>query len=392
MLRDTHIRSAKPKEKPYRINDSDGLYIDIRPTGKRVWRYRFWIDGKDGQYTIGEYPQISLAEARRERDEQRELARQGINPNHEKKKRKLAAQATRKETFQALAEEWIINKEKRRTEIYTNTIRRVLTLDVYPHIGSIPVRQITSAQILDILRRVQSRGANCVAINIRQWLSGIFKYAVVSLRADSDPAAPLQGYVTRPPINSAKDLSPAGIVKLKKHLREYGGNRTTVIALNLLLLTFVRTKELRTAEWIDINLDKKLWKIPEEKMKKRRIHMVPLSKQSITLLQELKCITGGNALLFPNNRRPKQPMNPNTLNRALEFMGYNKKTGHVSAHDFRATASTHLYEMQYQPEHIEMQLAHAETNQAKKAYNHAQYLPQRIKMMQEWADYIDRLC
>ena len=250
------------------------------------------------------------------------------------------------------------------------------------------MRSITAAHLLEIIKRVEKRGAETVAILIRQWASAIFCYAVSTLRADADPAAALKGAIHKPKVKHSKPLSKKDIPEFMKSLESDGGYRTTVIAMRVLLLTFVRTVELRAAEWSEFDLDGNEWRIPAERMKMGKLHIVPLSVQVIELLCELHALTGEQKFLFPNYRSPKICMTATTLNRSLNRMGYG---GKFSAHGFRATASTILNEIGYRSDVIERQLAHAEPNKVRASYNQAEYLPERKTMMQDWANLIDEL-
>jgi integrase len=251
----------------------------------------------------------------------------------------------------------------------------------------LPIRNVTAAHLLAIVQRVESRGAETFAVMLRQWTSAIFRYAVSTLRADTDPAAALKYAIHRPKTKHAKRLSRGEIATFVKALDSDAGYRTTVIALRLMLLTFVRTKELRTAPWKEIDLDRAEWRIAAERMKMREAHTVPLSRQAVALLRELYTFTGGRPFLFPNYRNPGTCMTATTLNRALERMGFNGKDSMgFSAHGFRATASTILNEIGFRPEVIERQLAHAERNKVRASYNQAEYLEERRAMMQQWAD------
>jgi integrase len=251
---------------------------------------------------------------------------------------------------------------------------------------------VTAAHLLEIVRRVEGRGAETVALLARQWASAIFRYAVATLRADIDPAAALRGAIHRPKVVHRKPLSREQVADFVKAVDGYAGYRTTVIALRLMLLTFVRTVELRAAHWAEIDLDRAEWRIPAERMKMREPHIVPLSRQAVELLRELHTHTGGRGMLFPNYRNPKTCMTATTLNRALERMGFNGKDSiGFSAHGFRATASTILNEMGFRPDVIERQLAHAERNKVRASYNQAEYLEERRAMMQQWADLTDEM-
>lgn len=261
---------------------------------------------------------------------------------------------------------------------------------MFPYVGKLPIRSVTSAHLLEIVRRIEARGAVTVALLVRQWSSAIFRYAVATLRADGDPAAALKGAIHRPKVEHHKPLSRSEIVSFIGAVDKYGGYRTTVIALRLMLLTFVRTVELRKGEWSEFDLQNAEWRIPAERMKMREPHVVPLSEQAVVLLRELQTYTGGRGLLFPNYRNPKECMTATTLNRALERMGFNGK-GSIgfSAHGFRATASTLLNEMGYRSDVIERQLAHSERNKVRASYNHAEYMEERRSMMQDWADFLE---
>ncbi len=386
-LTDTKIRQAKALTKPLKLPDGNGLYLEVKPNGSKLWRYRYRIDGKENLYAIGDYPAITLSEARKVREEARDLIKKGLHPAHDRQRGRRQTIAANRDTFKAIAQEWIEKKRSSWTPYYLLQIERGMATDIYPRIGRLPIRAVTSADVLAILDRASKRGAETVALNLRQWCSAVFRYAVATLRADLDPAAPLRGAVIRPPVEHSKPLSQGDIADLQRRLAVCGGHRTTIIAVRLLLLTFVRTIEVRQAEWADFNLEEAEWRIPAERMKMRRMHIVPLARQTIEALRELKTVTGGGRCLFPNIRRPQDVMSATTVNRALGIMGF--ATGEVSGHDFRATASTRLHEMGYRSELIELQLAHIERNRVKAAYNHADYLPERRQMMQAWADWLD---
>ncbi len=391
-LTDAKIRAAKPSSKPIKMADGGGLYLEVRPTGAKLWRYRYRIADKENIFAIGEYPIVSLADARAEHVRARALVKAAVHPSHNRKVEHLTNLAANANTFGAVANEWVAKKSSNWTANYQRQVAGVLAADVLPYIGKLPIRSVTAAHLLEIVRRVEGRGATTVALLIRQWSSAIFRYAVVTLRADNDPAAALRGAVERSKTVHHRPLSRAQIVRFMDALERYGGYRTTVIALRLMLLTFVRTVELRKARWSEFDLVEAQWRIPEDRMKMREPHIVPLSKQAVELLQELRTYTGGRSLLFPNNRQPNECMTATTLNRALERMGFNGKGGiGFSAHGFRATASTILNELGYRSEVIERQLAHAERNKVRASYNQAEYLSDRKIMMQEWANFIDGL-
>jgi integrase len=391
-LTDVALRNAKPSTRPVKLSDGKGLYFEIRPTGAKLWRYRYRIAGKENVFALGEYPNVSLSEARDLRAEARTLVKQGIHPAHQRHTALLVKKIENANTFEAVANEWITKKKPNCTPYYIRQIERFLGRDVFPYIGKLPIRAITSAHLLEILQRVERRGAESVAINLRQWCSAIFRYAVSTLRADGDPAAALKGAIHKPRTEHRKPLSREQIAQFEKALEAYGGYRTTVIALRLMLLTFVRTKELREASWSELDLDRAEWRIAATRMKMREAHIVPLSKQAVTLLRELHTLTGGRTYILPNHRDPNRCMTATTLNRALERMGLNgSNTIGFSAHGFRATASTMLNELGCRSEVIERQLAHKDRNQVRASYNQAEYFAERRAMMQQWADLIDQI-
>lgn len=392
-LTDTKIRQTKPGEKPIRLQDGSGLYLDIRPSGVKVWRYRYWITPeKDGLYTIGEYPGVSLAAARKEREWAREQAKLGANPTHIRESEKTLRMDQGAVTFELVAREWMAHNNGEWSATYLKQYGNFMERDVFPRIGAFPIRIVTAAHVLDIIRDVEKRGAGTVAVLIRQWCGQVFRFAVATLRADSDPTTALKGALKRKQVRHNPPLAKADIPDFMRLLHQYGGYRGTVIAMHLMLLTFVRTVELRMAEWTEFDIDAATWRIPAARMKMRKamkvgeVHIVPLSRQAVGLLRELQTLSGGQKFLFPNLRSPKRCMTGTTINRSLERMGY---AGKFSGHGFRSTASSMLHEIGFHPDVIERQLAHAERNAVRAAYNHAEYMDERIKMMQAWADWID---
>ncbi|MEE5122136.1 integrase arm-type DNA-binding domain-containing protein [Pseudomonas alliivorans] len=380
-LTDVKIRQAKPANKTQKLTDGAGLFLEISPGGSKLWRYRFRLGGKENTYAIGSYPDVSLSAARVERDLARDLVKSGRNPAHVRQTEKASQLADNRNTFKVVAQEWIEKRLAKRTEKYRDQIGRAFENDVYPSIGRLPLREITAAQILGIITRMDERDATTLALMVRQWISSVFCYAVVTLRADADPAAAVRGAITRNDVNHSKPMDLEQLSEYFAAVAKYGGHRSTVIALYLLPILFVRTVELRFAEWSEFDLANAVWLVPAKRMKMRRPHLVPLPAVALVFLRELREITPGD-LLFPGMRHPKQPISATTLNRALEYMDL--KGWHC--HDFRATASTHLYDSaKWRSEVIEMQLAHQEPNRTKGAYNHAKYLSERVPMMDWWA-------
>jgi integrase len=387
-LTNAEVKSAKPAEKPYKLADQHGLFLLVKPSGSKLWQYKYRIAGKEGLFSIGQYPDISLADARDSHAKARALVREGTHPKHQRELEDLEKTKSAINTFRAIANDWMSVKKKSWSASYSRQVEHNLKSDVYPKIGALPIRQVTSAHILEIVKAVEARGAESIAILIRQWCSQIFCYAISHLQADYDVAAAIKGAITKPKVEHHKPISESELPRFIEKLRTYGGQRATVIAIELLLLTYVRTGELRMAKWSEFDLQNSIWRVPAERMKMKQEHIVPLAKQAVALLAELREINKDCSLLFPNQRNLERPITATTINRALENMGYG---GQISGHCFRSTASTILYELGYRTEVIERQLAHAESNKVKAAYNQAQYLKERAEMMQAYADRIDNL-
>jgi integrase len=394
VLTDTALRNAKPKEKPYRMADGRGLYLEVRPKGVRspgskLWRYRFRLGGKENMYAIGEYPGVSLQEAREKRDAARKLVKEGINPAAERQRTRLQNIEEGKRTFRAVAEEWVQKKGQKWAPRNRTRIEAVLRDDVYPHIGRIPIKSVTPAHILEIMERVADRGAPTVAVDIRQLCHRVFARAIARQLIQSNPAAgAISDAIVVPAVRNHPHLEPDELKGFAVAINGYSGEPATKLALRLLLLTFVRSGELRGAQWKEFDLDAKEWRIPAERMKMREPHLVPLSDQAVAALKDLHALTGRSKLLFPNARSPLKHMATTTLNAALVRLGYK---GKFSPHGVRSTASTILHEMGYQSAWIERQLAHRDSNAVRRSYNRAEYLAERRQMMQQWADLLDEL-
>lgn len=400
MLTDTAIRNAKPSERPYKLRAGKGLYLEVRTSGKKLWRYRYRLEGAEGggkrenMYALGEYGklgpdrgQYTLAEAEQERARARQLVREGKHPAHERRALRKAVIESQANTFRTMAEEWVEANRGTWTAYYLSQVERTLKADVYPEIGDLPVTAITPPQLLRVVK-AKAKTAPTVALLIRQWTGAVFRYAIGEHKAMADPSTAIRGTVKRRPVKSKEPLRDKDIKPFREALAGVTTSRPIAIALDLLLYLFVRPGELREANWREFDLDTGLWRIPATRMKMGEAHVVPLCRQATALLLELHGITGGEAWLLPNIRDPKRPISPTTLNRTLERMGY---AGRLSAHGFRATASTWLNEAGYRPDVIERQLAHKERNAVRSAYNRAEYLPERRLMMQQWADAVDAM-
>lgn len=385
MLTDAKIRKARAQDKAYKMRDGNGLYLEIRSTGSKIWRYRYKIQGKEGIYTIGRYPEIPLAEARNERDSARALVKQGVNPTEHRDQCLRDKEAENLNTFKLVAEEYTEKHIIGLSKSHQNKWHRVMNTDVYPEIGGLPIRNIKPIQILNLMRKIESRGAPTIAKDARVFCSQVFRYGVITLRCDIDPAQTVQGAIKLPKKKGNPGLNKSMIGKLLNDLDEGGLRPTTKIAIKLLLMLFVRTKELRNAEWDEFDMSSRVWKIPAEKMKKNKDFLIPLSDQAIDLLQELHLYTGGGRWLFPNKLDSRRCMSESTVNRALSHIGWG---GIISGHKFRNTASTLLHEAGFETLVIERQLAHVDSNKTRASYNHAEFLADRRKMMQTWSDFI----
>lgn len=387
-LTEKAIQAAKPKEKPYKLTDARGLHLLVQPAGGRLWRLRFSLDGRESMVSLGAYPDVSLKEARERRDEARRLIARGISPAAHRK----AARDARADTFAALAAEWLQLQRSKLAATTYEKARWMLEELLGPYIGKKPVRTIGAPDLLAALRRIESRGRIETAHRAKQRASQIFRYAVATGRADRDPTADLRGALA-PVIskNHAAITDPKRIGELLRSLYAYQGQPTTEAALRLAPHLFVRPGELRAARWEEFDFEGEgpLWRIPAERMKMGEEHIVPLSTQAVQLLQDLLPLTGPEGYLFPSLRTRSRPFSENTLNAALRRLGYSKEE--MTAHGFRALASTNLNEQGYPPDVIELQLAHAERNKVRAAYNRAQRLVERRKMMQAWSDYLDGL-
>lgn len=381
------VETAVAKTQPYYLKDGGSLFLHVQSNGSKLWRYRYRIGGRPQIYSIGKYPTTTLEDARTERNRARELVKKGIHPLMEKKAN-LAHQLDKNENkFEAVAYRWIAANSDW-SDYYARQVETYLAKDVFPTVGKLPISSIKASHLRPLIRSIADRGAKSVAILVRQWCGQIFSYAATQGLCDYDPTSLLKGLVKRPRVRHNPPLSWAEIPEFFGKLDAWAGYRTTVIALRLMALTFVRTVELRKATWDQFNLNDAMWVVPAEHMKMRRAHIVPLSKQAIAILKELSTLTGGGKILFPNYRRPKEIMSATTLNRALERLGYG---GRFSAHGFRSTATTLLGLLGYPENRVDLQLAHAKKDSSRAPYDHTKYISSRRLIMQDWADILDAL-
>lgn len=421
MLTDTRIRNAKKAEgKPYKLTDAKGLYLEVKPTGSKLWRYRYRIDGKENVFAAGEYAaapdgesadqaearrnggRLTLAEARTKREEWRSLVKRGIHPAHERKLDKVRQNHEGRNTFEAVLKDWIATRHWAEST-KANRMSQI-EMHLLPVLGSLPVRQITPSHVLDVLQRAEKKetdvrtrkqgadtrivGGGTVVLRLRQIISGVFDHAVATLRADTNPAAPIRGAFKIPKTTHKAPLTPAQIGELMRAIDGYSGQFQTGAALRLLWLTLARPSEMAGALWKEFDLDAATWTIQAERMKMREEHVIPLPMQAVELLKRLQALSGHGDPVFPHRDRRKESMTYDAMNKGIQRLGL---AFPHTPHAARTTASTLLNEMGYRPDVIEHQLAHQERNAVRRAYNRATYLEERRLMMQQWADLLDQL-
>lgn len=392
-LTDIQLKTAKPKDKDYKLGDTGGLYLLVTVAGGKLWRFKYRIEGKEKKLSFGAYPELSLLEARARRDEARKLLTKEIDPSDAIKAKKAEKLDYKANTFMVWGENWLTHWQADKSPRHVGYTQRRLEADIYPALGHMPIASIEAPHVADAMRAIAERGALDIAKRSHQTIGQIFRYAIANDKS---------GTVKR---NPANDIKPSDIIKPRQKenyarvsiqelpalLRAIDNSEArpmTRIAIKLMALTFVRTSELIEAKWSEFNLQAKEWRIPAERMKMKSPHIVPLSNQVLDLLNTLKLITGHTDFLFHNQNDYSKPMSNNTILKALERMGYK---GKMTGHGFRGIASTALHEQGNDHQHIEIQLAHSARDAVSAAYNHALYIPQRTIMMQAWADYLDKL-
>jgi len=386
MLSDAKIRSAKPRERAYRLSDSQGLCILVQPSGGKLFQVRYRHEGKERTYSIGAYPTISLAEARGERDAVRRKLAHRVDPVESRRQDRQEQQLDK--SFEAVARAWFAVWSVGKSERHAGYVMRRLEADVFPALGTTSVDAVTAPQMLGLLKRIDSRGAHDIAKRAHQMCGQIFRFAIAHGLAARNPSADFRPSDVVPTLakqNFAR-IDGKELPALLQAMEIYSGTPVTRIALHLMSLTFVRTTELIEATWDEIDLEARRWDIPAARMKMGDPHIVPLSTQACLQLRLLHAITGKGKFLFPGDRNAERPMSNNTILKALERMGFK---GRMTGHGFRGLASTLLHEQGFDHQHIELQLAHQQRNRVAAAYNHAKYLAQRAAMMQAWADFLD---
>lgn len=392
LLTDTEIKAFKSKEKAYKKFDGEGLYLEVTPKGAKCWRLKYRFAGKEKRLSIGVYPKVTLKQARGAMRLAKDQLEQGIDPSQAKKAKKTAQVEAQLNNFENIALEWHKQQAANWSPGYAEKVLRAIQRDLFPYLGSLPLDDITPPQLLAVLRRVENRGAKESAHRIKQVAGQIFRYAVATGRAQRDITPDLKGALaTHKTKHFPAITEPDKVGKFLRMLDSYEGTSTVCAALQLAPLVFVRPKELRHAEWQEIDFEKAVWRIPAEKMKMGVDHIVPLSRQAIEVLEEQKLLTGHwDGYVFPSARSPRRPMSDNAILSAFRNMGISNEE--MTGHGFRAMARTLLDEvLEERVELIEHQLAHAVKDTLGRAYNRTTHLPQRTKMMQRWADYLDEL-
>ncbi|MDE1475499.1 tyrosine-type recombinase/integrase [Xenorhabdus bovienii] len=382
------IETAKPQDKDFKLSDGGGMYLLIKVNGSKYWRLKYRIAGKEKLLAIGTFPLISLAEARKKRDEAKKLMAEGIDPNQDKKQKKLAAQGEINNTFENITREWYSKRVDRWSASYAEEMMETFEKDVFPYIGKRPIAEIKPMELMAVLSRINDRGATEKLRKVRQRCGEVWKYAIITGRAEYNPAPDLASAFITPKKTHYAFLMTNELTEFFKALNAYTGSFMVKMGMRLQMITGVRPGELRKAEWSEIDFQKSQWEIPAEKMKMRRPHIVPLSQQAVDILEQMKPITGQGKYLFPGRINQSQPMSEMALSVLIRRIGY---AGRVTGHGFRHTMSTILHEQGYNTAWIETQLAHVDKNSIRGTYNHAQYLDGRREMLQWYADYMETL-
>lgn len=382
------ISTAKPTEKPYKLSDGGGLYLLVNPNGSRYWRMKYRYAGKEKLLSIGVYPDVTLAEARDKRTQAKRILAAGDDPSEVKQAEREAKNLAVNNSFELLALEWHEHKKPNWSSGYADDIMEYLRKDIFPYIGKKAITDIKPINMLSVLKKMEERGVLDKLKKTRQACRQIFTYAIIIGRAEFNPVTDLAGALKTPKQQHFPHLMPTQIGPFIHAVNTYSGSKVTRIATLLLMYTSVRTIELRASEWTEFDLDNDLWQIPKERMKMRRPHLVPLSRQVKSHLLELKEITGWGKYVFPGRNDAHKPMSEASINQVIKRIGF---AGKVTGHGFRHTMSTILHEKGFNSAWIEAQLAHADRNTIRGTYNHAQYLDGRREMLQWYADYLDEL-
>ena len=382
------VDTSRPKDKPYKLSDGGGLYLLVNPNGSRYWRLKYRIAGKEKLLALGVYPDITLAVARQQRADAKKVLAAGGDPGQEKQEEKQAKEQAVANSFERLAMEWHTHKSTSWSEGYAEHLLMYLKKDIFPFIGQKAITDISQVEMLNVLRKMEQRGVLDKLKKTRQACRQIFTYAIITGRAEHNPVSDLAGALKSPKQQHYPHLLVDQIPDFLRALSEYIGSTITRNATRLLMLTGLRTIELRASEWVDIDFDKGVWNVPAERMKMRRPHLVPLSTQVRELLEEIHQLTGRGKYVFPGRNDAGKPMSEASINQVIKRIGYD---GKATGHGFRHTMSTILHEQGYNTAWIETQLAHVDKNSIRGTYNHAQYLDGRREMLQWYADYMAAL-
>jgi integrase len=387
MLTQFAVLNAKPKAKPYKLADMSGLHLLVKPAGTRHWRFRYRFAGKENTLSFGSFPAVTLAEARGKRDEARKQVAAGIDPSQQKKLERAAVTTAAQDTFKVIAAELLKKAEDEGAADATMAKNRWLLEDLASPLATRPISQIKPVEVLNLLRRIEKTGRRETAHRLRGAIGGVFRFAIITSRAETDPTAALRGALLKPQTqHRAAITDEKALGALMRSIDEYDGWPILKAALELLALTMTRPGDVRLAKRPEFDLKNAMWRIPGERMKMRRPHDVPLSRQAVALAEGILDLSDGE-LLLPSIRSPERPLSENAMNSALRRMGYTKDE--VTAHGFRSSASTILNERGFDPQVIETALAHQDEDEVRRIYNRATYWPQRVKLMQVWADLLD---
>lgn len=386
-LTDTALRNAKPRTKPFKIFDGHGLFILVTPSGGKHWRYKYEWAGREKLLALGSYPVVGVSVARERHLAARKMLSESLDPSEAKREAKRRIILDAENSFEAIAREFCASRNKKWSEGHSKAAVKRLENHIFPTLGNRPISKITPTEFLSTLRTVEANSPYLAQL-LLQFSGRVFRYAVSTGRAERDPLVDLRGALRPPVVKHQAHLKEKELPDYFKRLEKYDGGLLTRLALDLVLLTIVRTGEARGAKIEEFDLDKEEWHIPAERMKMRQPHIVPLSTQAVAVVKEIVTIVGGSSYLFPNQQSHSGYMSENTMLYALYRMGYHSR---ATVHGFRSTASTILNESGFNRDAIERQLAHAERNTVRASYNYAEYLPERRKMMQWWADHLDIL-
>lgn len=388
MLTDPKCRNAKAEGRAIRkLADGGGLYLWVFADGRKYWRLRYWLGGKEKSLSLGVYPEVGLKAARTKRDAERRRLENDLDPSAERKADKLRVMSSLENSFQTVATEWATKQSNTWAPGHALDVKRRLETNIFPALGHRPIAEITAPELLAVVRKIESRGAHDLSHRVLGVCGQVFRYGVVTGRCTADPSRDLRGALTPHSKKPQPAVKPEELPALLRSIAGYDaiGDLQTRLALQLLAHLFVRTNELIGAVWVEFDLTAAMWAVPAARMKMKHEHLVPLSRQALAILAQLQSIGGGSRFVFPGRNRDK-PVSNNTMLFALYRLGYK---GKMTGHGFRAVASTILNEHGYRADVIERQLAHTERDDVRAAYNRAQYLPERKTMMQQWSDYID---